>query len=90
MIAFSHIQQFQPRALMNFSRLSLEMKIQIFTNLIQSDIAYLLLHERVKALPTFYPTDFVILKQHAAKQDSSRDKSTPFGTQQENAIPTTW
>ena len=42
MIASSYIQQFPPRAVMNSSRLSMELKIQFFTNIIQLDIAYLL------------------------------------------------
>ena len=42
MTAFSYIQQFQPRAVMSFSRISMELKIHFFNDLIQSVIAYLL------------------------------------------------
>ena len=89
MIAFSYIQLFQPRAVMNFSRVSMVLKIQPSNNLIQLDIAYPRTPEWVKYLPIFYPTEFLVLDQHAAKQDFLWDKPTPFGIQQQNAISTT-
>ena len=57
---------------------------------LQLDIAYLRTPEWVSALPISYPIESLVLDQHAEKQDSSWDKSTPFGTQKDSAISTTW
>ena len=78
MIVFSYIQRFQLRAATTFYKSSMGRKIQFSNNLIQLDIAYLRTPERVKALPIFYPIEFLVLDQHAESQDSSWDKSTPF------------
>ena len=45
--------------------------------------------EWVKGVPTCYPTESLLLDQHAAKQNSPWDKSTPSEIQQENVISTT-
>ena len=89
MIVFSYTQQFQPRAVTNFYRSSMVLKIRSFNNLIQLDIASLLTLEWAKFLRTSYPTESLLLDQHAAKQDCSWDKSTLFGTQQGSVTSTT-
>ena len=61
----------------------MEMKIRFSNNLIQLDIASLLMFERVKALPIFCLTEFLVSDQHAAKQNFSWDKSSPSGIQLE-------
>ena len=88
MIVFFYIQRFQLRAVTTLYISSMVRKIRFSNNLIQLDIAYLRTPEWVKALSISYPIEFLVLDQHAEKQDSSWDKSTPFGTQQENAIST--
>ena len=90
MIVFSYIQRFQLRTVMNFYKSSMVRKIQFSNNLTQLDIAYLRTPGWVKAVPISYPTEFLVLDQPAEKQNSSWDKFTLFGTQQENAISTTW
>ena len=55
-----------------------------------NSIGHCISAEWVKALPISYPIEFLVLDQHAEKQDFSWDKSNPFGTQQENDISTTW
>ena len=79
MIVYSYFQRFQLRAVANFYRSSMVRKIQFFNNLFQLDIAYLRTPEWVTALPITYPIEFLVLHQHAEKQDSSWDKSTPLG-----------
>ena len=66
---FSYFQRLQLRALTNFCRLSMVPKIRSSSNLIQLDIAFLLMVERVKVLPTSCLTESLPLDQHAAKQD---------------------
>ena len=53
MTVFSYIQQFQPRAVMNFSRSSMVKKNQFSNNLIQLDIAYPRMPEWVKGFADF-------------------------------------
>ena len=43
-----------------------------------------------KVFAGFFPTESLVLDQHAEKQSFSWDKSSPFGIQQDNAISTTW
>ena len=87
-IAFSYTKQFQRRAVTNSWRSSMLPKIQSSNNLIQLGIAYQRTLEWVKVLPTSYPTEALVLNQHAAKQNSSWDKFNFSGIQQENVIST--
>ena len=88
MIVFFYIQQSQLRAATIFCRSSKAPTLQSFNNLIQLDIAYPQTLEWVKVLPIFYFTEALVSDQHAEKQNFSRDKSSPFGIQQEGAIST--
>ena len=87
---FPCIPQLRPRALTNSYRSSMGLKMRSFTNPIQLDIAYPRALEWVKVLRTSYPTESLVLNQHAGKQSFSWDKSTPFGIQQESALSTIW
>ena len=69
MIALSFSQQFQPRAVTNFYRSSMVQKIRSSNNLIQPDIASLLMLEWAKVLPTSNPTEILVSDQHAAMQN---------------------
>ena len=67
-IVLSYTRQFRLRAATTFYRMSMELKIRFFINVIQLDFASPRTHKWVKVLPTSDPTESLDSDQPVAKQ----------------------